>query len=98
MRRKQSQTFVMDSDSESDEEEGDSNADATDNSSAVIRRRRGADDEEAERRRTLLKAMTKESRHNVISRKDNLILNPENAPIIEEETVRMLTICTHTRY
>ncbi len=81
-RRGRSRTFyVDDSSDDSDGEPGSRNSSPIKTSTG----RGGSSSEESLRRRNQLKAATKESRHNVISRKDNLILSPDRAPAIQEE-------------
>ena len=41
-------------------------------------------EDEVRQRRDFMKKFGKESRHNVISRKDNLVLSPDQPPRIEE--------------
>ena len=42
-------------------------------------------EDEIRQRRDFMKTFGKESRHNVISRKDNLVLSPDQPPRIEED-------------
>ena len=42
--------------------------------------------------RQRLRGMGRESRHNVISRKDNLILSPDNPPGVESDVVHEVNV------
>ena len=48
-----------------------------------------SENDEVRQRRDFMKTMGKESRHNVISRKDSLILSPDQPPTRIEEAIEV---------